>query len=46
MVVADDGTLYITRRSNDVVALKDTDGDGNESRRQGSPAGAWHRPAR
>ncbi len=28
IVVADDGTVYITRRSNDVVALKDTDGDG------------------
>ena len=28
MAMADDGTVYITRRSNDVVALKDTDGDG------------------
>jgi glucose/arabinose dehydrogenase len=28
IVVADDGTIYITRRTNDVVALKDTDGDG------------------
>src|SRR5262245_44583538 len=28
MVVADDATLYITRRSNDVVALRDLDGDG------------------
>jgi len=28
IVVADDGTVYVTRRGNDVVALKDTDGDG------------------
>jgi glucose/arabinose dehydrogenase len=28
IAIADDGTVYITRRSNDVVALKDTDGDG------------------
>jgi glucose/arabinose dehydrogenase len=28
MVVAEDGTLYITRRGNDVVALKEVDGDG------------------
>ncbi|MEO8630602.1 MAG: sorbosone dehydrogenase family protein, partial [Betaproteobacteria bacterium] len=28
IVIADDGTVYITRRGNDVVALKDTDGDG------------------
>ena len=32
MVVAEDGTLYITRRSNDVVALKDTDGDGKSDK--------------
>ena len=28
IAVAEDGTVYITRRANDVVALKDTDGDG------------------
>jgi glucose/arabinose dehydrogenase len=28
IAVADDGTVYITRRGNDVVALKDADGDG------------------
>jgi len=28
IAIADDGTVYITRRSNDVVALKDTDGYG------------------
>jgi glucose/arabinose dehydrogenase len=28
IVVAEDGTVYITRRGSDVVALKDTDGDG------------------
>lgn len=28
IVVADDGTVYVTRRGNDVVALRDTDGDG------------------
>jgi glucose/arabinose dehydrogenase len=31
MVVAEDGTLYITRRGNDVVALKDVDGDGKSA---------------
>jgi glucose/arabinose dehydrogenase len=48
MVVADDGTLYITRRSNDVVALKDTNGDGKSDEMKVTPgpaAGARYRPA-